>query len=315
MTGGLFPNRSASISPGSRSSMIIDYFPFFNERELLELRIRLLQDHVDHFVISEANRTFTGHEKPFMARRLIQELGLPQDRITVIEMEVPPDLDLLLEKHDIISLQPEDRGDVISVMDNARDRAQRNGIMRILDQFDDDDWIIMSDCDEILNPAHLNFALHIAAGCPHKIIKLPLINLYGRADLRPYYRNGSPFVWRSAMSICRRSTVARSTPHRIRCEFALDQEIANPTIDGRIFDDFGWHFSWMGGSERVAIKSASYAHAHNQGHQQHARRGFVFEPGQALSWEPNSILMPYPHGQLPQLLFDLPHVKQFLLPD
>jgi hypothetical protein len=53
--------------------MLIDYFPYFNERELLELRIRLLQDHVDHFVIAEADRTgradpagdHRAHEGPF----------------------------------------------------------------------------------------------------------------------------------------------------------------------------------------------------------------------------------------------------------
>ena len=295
--------------------MIIDYFPFFNERELLELRIRLLQDHVDHFVIAEADQTFTGHAKPFAAQELIQELGLPQDRITVIELEMPSELDLPLEKHDIVSLQPEDQGNIVCVMDNARDRIQRNGIMRILDQFDDDDWIIMSDCDEILNPEHLSFALHMAKSCPHNIMKLPLINLYGQADLRPRFRDGSPFVWRSAMSLCCKSVLARFTPHRVRCEFGLDMICVNPTIDGEIFDEFGWHFSWMGGAKRIAIKSQSYAHAHNQGHRAHAEQGLQFREGESLAWEENSILERFPHDRLPRLLFELPHVQQFLLPD
>jgi len=295
--------------------MIVDYFPFFNERELLELRIRLLQDHVDHFVISEADRTFTGRPKEFLARRLIEQLGLPQERITVVESHVPADLDLPLEQHDILSLQPEDQGDIISVMDNARDRAQRNGLMQVLDQFNDDTWFIMSDCDEIINPQHLGWALHMAQTCAEDIIKLPLINLYGRADLRPYYRDGSPFIWRTAMSICAKSTVAETTPHRIRCEFGLKRKCVQPTLDGRIFDEFGWHFSWMGGDQRVAIKSQSYAHAHNRGHRRHAAKGFRFQEGQALSWEPNSILVRYPHDRLPKLLFDLPHVQNFLLPN
>ena len=51
--------------------MLIDYFPYFNERELLELRIRLLQDHVDHFVIAEADRTFSGLPRQFQVKQLI----------------------------------------------------------------------------------------------------------------------------------------------------------------------------------------------------------------------------------------------------
>lgn len=294
--------------------MIIDYFPFFNERELLELRIRLLEPHVDHFVISEANKTFTGLPKQFLARQLIQDLGLPADRITVIEQQVPEDLDLPIEEHDIISMYPEDRGDVASIKAMARDRAQRNGLLQVLDQFRSSDWIIISDCDEIINPDHLGFALNVASGAPDQIVKLPLINLYGAADLRPFWSDGTPFVWRTAMSLCQVGVVAQTTPHRIRCEYATPYPCVRPTLDGRVFDEFGWHFSWMGGAERIAIKSRSYAHAPNQGHQAHARRGFRFEEGQGLSWAEGSVLRRFPLDQLPQILFELPRVRDFLLP-
>ena len=40
--------------------MIIDSFLYFNEKELLELRINLLYDYVDKFIIFDANRTHTG---------------------------------------------------------------------------------------------------------------------------------------------------------------------------------------------------------------------------------------------------------------
>ena len=295
--------------------MIIDYFPFFNERELLELRINLLKDHVDHFVICEANKTFTGIPKEFSLKRLIKELDLPSHMITVVELDVPEDLDLPIEEHDIISMYPEDRGDVISIKAMARDRAQRNGLMQVLDQFNDDDWVIISDCDEIINPNHIGFALNVARGLPHKIVKLPLINLYGKADLRPFFRDGSPFIWRTAMSICRKSTVAQTTPHRIRCEYATPYECVRPTLDGKIFDEFGWHFSWMGGAERIATKSRSYAHAPNKGHQEHVKKGFRFEEGRSVAWNSNSVLIKFPHDQLPKILFDLPRVRQVLLPN
>jgi len=40
--------------------MIIDAFTFFNEKELVELRIKYLNDLIDYFVIIEADVTHTG---------------------------------------------------------------------------------------------------------------------------------------------------------------------------------------------------------------------------------------------------------------
>ena len=295
--------------------MIVDYFPYFNERELLELRIRLLQHHVDHFVIVEADQTFSGIPRSFQVKDLIEELALPRDRITVIEWHHASNLDLQLEQHDFESMYPEDRADLISIQAVARERIQRNAILTVLDQFDPAAWIIMSDCDEIVNPAHISFAVNVAGTVPDRVVKLPLINLYGRADLRPYSLAGWPYTWRTAMSICRADVIAQTTPHRIRCNYHLPAEPVTPTLDGKIFDEFGWHFSWMGGAEKIQIKSESYAHAPNQGHQQHRNRGFRFEENASLTWNPDSVLKRFPQDQLPDLMFDLPHIRDFLLPD
>ena len=43
--------------------MIIDAFTFFNEKELVELRVKYLNDIVDCFLIVEADFTHTGKEK------------------------------------------------------------------------------------------------------------------------------------------------------------------------------------------------------------------------------------------------------------
>jgi len=295
--------------------MIVDYFPYFIEQELLELRIRLLQDHVDHFVICEADKTHTGLPRSFQVKHLIKELGLPRERITVVELNHADDVNLPMERQDFDAQFEDDRGDIASIQAVARDRLQRNGLLKVLDQFDDNDWIIMSDCDEIINPDHIGFALNVARNNPDAIIKLPLINLYGRADLRPYSTTGWPFTWRTAMSICRKSLIAQTTPHRIRCAYHVPFEILTPTLNGAVFDEFGWHFSWMGGDARITTKSRSYAHWPNKGHQAHVRQGFRFEEGASLTWEPNSVLKSFPHDQLPKKLFDLPRVREFLLPN
>ena len=42
---------------------IVDCFTFYNELELLNYRLNILDDVVDYFVIVEATHTFIGNEK------------------------------------------------------------------------------------------------------------------------------------------------------------------------------------------------------------------------------------------------------------
>ena len=41
-----------------------DIFTFFNELELLEIRLNILNDYVDYFVLIECTETFSGLKKP-----------------------------------------------------------------------------------------------------------------------------------------------------------------------------------------------------------------------------------------------------------
>ena len=43
--------------------MIVDAFTFFNEKELVELRVKYLNKIVDYFVVVEADVTHTGKSK------------------------------------------------------------------------------------------------------------------------------------------------------------------------------------------------------------------------------------------------------------
>ena len=43
--------------------MLIDAFTYFNEEELVELRLKYLNSIVDYFIVIESNITFTGKEK------------------------------------------------------------------------------------------------------------------------------------------------------------------------------------------------------------------------------------------------------------
>lgn len=44
--------------------MVLDLFTFFNELDLLELRLSILDEHVDKFILTESTETFSGVLKP-----------------------------------------------------------------------------------------------------------------------------------------------------------------------------------------------------------------------------------------------------------
>ena len=43
---------------------MIDCFPFFNELDLLEVRLNALAPYVDRFILAEGEKTYSGHPKP-----------------------------------------------------------------------------------------------------------------------------------------------------------------------------------------------------------------------------------------------------------
>ena len=62
-------------------ALLIDYFPYFAPYgdELLELRVNLLRDTVDYFVISESDATHSGIRVELKFLQAAQRLDLPMD--------------------------------------------------------------------------------------------------------------------------------------------------------------------------------------------------------------------------------------------
>lgn len=120
---------------------VIDSFIFFNEVELLKLRLHYLNDVVDHFIISESNYTHSGNPKPYYLDDVLLEL--PEDiRNKIIRLKYEPD----------ITRFNFDRNIQWCDLENdywKLERAQRNLITDNLSQFSSTDMIMVSDLDEI----------------------------------------------------------------------------------------------------------------------------------------------------------------------
>ena len=112
---------------------IYDCFPFFNELEILEIKLNELYDHVDHFVLVECTETFSGKPKPLYFAENKQRFSRFLDKIIhIVVMEhFPTDI-------------PWDR-----------ELYQKDQIMQGLTNCHDEDIIIIEDLDEIISAKKL----------------------------------------------------------------------------------------------------------------------------------------------------------------
>lgn len=104
----------------------IDAFPFYNELDVLEIRLKNLDPYVDRFILVESPETHTGVPKPlyFEENKHRFEKWLP--KITHIVAPVCPSTGLW-----------------------DREKFQRDSIRKGLENISDDTLVMISDADEI----------------------------------------------------------------------------------------------------------------------------------------------------------------------
>lgn len=122
---------------------VFDVFLFFNELDLLEIRLNLLYPFVDYFVINESTKTFSGQDKPFYYLENKDRFEKFNDKIihNIIELPTDQQLDDLGIKYNT------------PVRCHQMDAFQKNNIADFLNTVcSSDDTIIWSDLDEIPNP-------------------------------------------------------------------------------------------------------------------------------------------------------------------
>ena len=219
--------------------MLIDAFTFFNEKELVELRLKYLDSIVDYFVVIESNITFTGKKKkwnfPDILKNNLKEFS---NKIQYHQLNI--ELDKI--KNEESWIIDNIKGDDFWRIENF----QRNYIKTVCKRFSDDDILIISDLDEIPSTKKLNFIL---TSDFKKIAPIALEQHLFHLDCN-YLSLES---WRGSivttMKICN-----EFSPQKFR---RLRNRISH-------FTDGGWSFSSFGGYERVKEKIESYAHSeHN----------------------------------------------------
>ncbi len=224
--------------------MIYDCFSFFNELDLLEIRLNVLKDVVDKFVLVEAGETHTGKPKPLYFKENEARFAAFRDRIIYVAIERFPE---------------------VCTTSWARENWQRNAIAEGLKGAKDDDVILISDLDEIPRPEKIA-----------KYVGTPGVTVFDQTYYAFYlnYRNVRQQWWHGTRMVSYKdfchafdgvkvhedeflppSVNEGTTASKIRC-----RRLPRSRGGEHVVKNGGWHFTCLGGAEALAKKIASFAH-------------------------------------------------------
>jgi hypothetical protein len=221
---------------------IYDCFTFFNELDLLEIRLQELYDVVDYFVIVESDTSFRGNPKPFYLQDNWQRFNKFHDKIRYIQVANISHTNMMYAQYAQINQR--------SLEDAwTRERWQRDCISRALHDATLDDWVIISDCDEILRSTSVA-KLRDITDCHRVILKMPLF--YYKVN----YINKAQPTWAHTIA-CKGAHFTSAQQER---EFTA-YWLAPPPANTMFLDHAGWHFSYLGDNQQIIHKIQNFAHS------------------------------------------------------
>ena len=264
-----------------------------------------MSDHVDGFYIVDADHTHGGYPKPFTCRSTLESLGLLSEKIKVIELALP-------SYH-----QLEDN--------YFRERHQRNVVS---DLFEDDAVYIVSDCDEIIDPRMIPIFVEGAINNPDSIMRVSLSWLCGKANLQVCNEAGTPITFQSPF-VCMKHHVKSRTLSDIREDIACQRHEMQSLFlndQNQKIVESGWHFSWLGGRDRIKFKMKSFLHCYDgqndifktavgaipSKEMQDYLSEYTPQPGSLDPYGRSEyILNSYSEDLLPPELFNFPHLYSY----
>ena len=212
---------------------IYDCFLFYNEFELLDIRLRELYDKVDKFVLVEACETFRGKPKEFLYAQNKKRFEKFADKIIYIPI------------HERLNTQNP----------WERERYQRNQILKGLAECNSNDIILISDADEIISAQKLSSLV-----TPLKNKKVDVVVAIQK--MYNGYLNRFQGLWQGTVAV-RYKDVGRLSLKKVRRLRNLKPRELRKTKMERflLLPDAGWHFTSMGGVDRFITKIESFSHA------------------------------------------------------
>jgi beta-1,4-mannosyl-glycoprotein beta-1,4-N-acetylglucosaminyltransferase len=228
---------------------IYDAFNFFNELEVLEIRLNILEPYVDFFVLVESRMTHSGLPKELVYEKNKERFAKFNHKIIHYVIEKPlqdfEDAKARLRDPATPALEKEIL-ELCLTSDNIprggvpylRDFYEKESVKKALVGLNDNDFCFISDLDEIWNPeALIDYRTDAIYKFRQKVYAYFLNNLSSEkwaGTFATKYKN----IKKGCLNHLR-------TYHKTAYTYVPDG---------------GWHFTSQGGAERVKTKIESYSY-------------------------------------------------------
>ena len=214
--------------------MIYDCFTFFNELDLLDIRLNVLNDYVDKFVLVESPYTHSGFKKQLFFKENKYKFEKFKDKI--VTFEYVPQAEILENKPNNFTW----------ILENL----QRNSILNALltqKSINNDDIVVVSDVDEIPDPIVLRNIVDAVSNNNYTIRLIQKMHYYYLDCLDI---GSLDWGFEVGSYVTRFENLMRYSPQCFRDSRNI-----------QLYANCGWHFSYLGGIDAIVNKIQSFAHA------------------------------------------------------
>lgn len=259
--------------------MIIDTTLFNDEFDMLDIRLALTESYVDRWVICEGSRTISGSPKPWHLSNNMDRYAKWGDRIKVVRLDVPE-----------------------SWSNWDTENGQRAALLSGYNDCNDDDIVMHSDLDEILNPELWP-----------DIVKLLL------TANQPVTCSLDMYIWRFDQRVDRKwngNVVAQKHMFQDPCKLYKGlgagvghaQKKKDRSHCVPFAQTAGWHWGWMGNDQRIRNKVISCIESQHRDPEQVLGALKNLDPASAINHKTATRLVdPQYPAQVDQVLRQYPY--------
>ncbi len=228
---------------------VFDCFMYFDEDVVLDARLNILNEYVDYFVIVESRYNHRGEIRT--PKFKIQKFEQFREKIIYILCEdTPKDIETIYQSDSENELY---RKSIFNA--SKRENLQRNRIFEGIKIANLDDWIIVSDVDEIPNLEKVNFRK-----IKEKFLFFQQSMMYYKFNLKL-----NNFIWTGSRACKYKNLKSPQWLRNIKTKkfqwWRIDVLFAeNKFFNINFVKDGGWHYSYLKKPADIQNKLRSYLH-------------------------------------------------------
>ena len=224
----------------------IDCFMYYDEDMILDIRLNILNKFISYFVICEANFNHNGTKRELKFD--IKKFSKFREKIIYIPLEEQPKNIKEISKTDSLILKNS------KILDNAllRENFQRNYLYNGIDNFEENDIIIISDVDEIPDLEKFNYK--------SKITFFEQKMFYYKLNLLH-----KDFIWYGSKITKKKHLLSPQWLRNVKSKkyplWRFDIFLSKTKYnDIRFIKDGGWHFTNIKSPEAIDHKMKNFLH-------------------------------------------------------